>query len=286
MGVPYAEVIGDPIAHSKSPLIHNFWLGKLGLDYDYRSRRVSPAELHAYLEQRRRDPLWCGANLTIPLKQSAVDHLDGLVYPAGTIGAVNAVTREGVREPRLIGHNTDAPGFLDTLSGWPGLSASFQMASVIGTGGAAAAVAWTLRDRGFLIMSFSRSDVRAEAFLRWLGEDDRDFAQRLESLADDAPQRVENPDSGEMLINASPLGMRGFPPLEVSLEGYPPQTLFYDLVYDPAETPLLRAARERGHPVIGGLDMLIAQAARAFALFFAADAPRQHDGELRELLTS
>jgi shikimate dehydrogenase len=286
MGVPYAEVIGDPIAHSKSPLIHKFWLGKLGLDYEYRSRRVTRRELESYFERRRHDPLWCGANVTIPHKQAALALVDEAIHPARAIGAVNAVIRTG-RDPKLVGYNTDAPGFLDTLSGWPGLSASFQMADVIGTGGAAAAVAWALRDRGFLIMSFSRSDLRAEAFLRRLGEYDRDFVQRLEGLAYDTPERIaEDPDSGRLLINASPLGMRGFPPLEVSLKNWPLNILIYDLVYDPVETPLLRAARERGHPVISGIDMLIAQAARAFHLFFAEHAPRQHDDELRELLIS
>jgi shikimate dehydrogenase len=286
MGVPYAEVIGDPIGHSKSPAIHRFWLRKLGLDYDYRSRRVAPAELSAYLEERRRDPLWCGANLTIPHKRSAIAHLDGLVYPAGAIGAVNAVTREGAQDPRLIGHNTDAPGFLDTLRSWQGFDRTYRLANVIGTGGGAAAVAWALREQGFLIIVYTRSDARGAAFLRRLGEDDIDFVQRLEWLGNAAGEVAEPSDSGDIVINATPLGMRGFPPLEINLQGYPSQTLFYDLVYDPAETPLLRAARERGHPVISGLDMLIAQAARAFALFFAADAPREHDEELRELLTS
>lgn len=286
MGVPYAEVIGDPIAHSKSPLIHKFWLEKLGLDYDYRIRRVPAEELPAYLERIRRDPLWCGANLTIPLKQAAIDHLDDLVEPSRVIGAVNAVTRKGAGDPRLVGHNTDAPGFLDALCEWPGLEAPVRIASVIGTGGAAAAVAWALRDIGFLIFSYSRSDARAEAFLRRLGETDRDFVQRLEALATDSPEAPEDPNRADMLVNASPLGMRGFPPLEVSLRNRPTDMLICDLVYDPVETPLLRAARERGHPVISGIDMLIAQAARAFHLFFAEDAPRQHDFELRELLTS
>ena len=288
MGVPYAEVIGDPIAHSKSPLIHKFWLEKLGLDYDYRTRQVSAEDLPAYFEERRRDPLWCGANLTIPHKQSAIAHLDGLAYPAGAICAVNAVTREGAHQPRLIGHNTDAPGFIDTLFAWPGLDkdGAVGIANVIGTGGAAAAVAWALRREGFIVIVYSRNDERGRAFLRRLDVDDIDFAQRLESLANPPGEGAVPSNSEDIVVNASPLGMRGFPPLEINLDGYSPQTLFYDLVYDPAETPLLRAARERGHPVIGGLDMLIAQAARAFTLFFAHEAPRQHDEALRALLTS
>jgi shikimate dehydrogenase len=283
MGVPYAEVIGDPITHSKSPIIHGFWLGKLGLDYEYRSLCVTRESLGSYFESRRDDPLWCGANVTIPHKQTAIALVDEATDQACAIGAVNAVIRTG-RDARLVGHNTDAPGFLDTLAGWPGLDAPVRIASVIGTGGAAAAVGCALRDLGFLIMSYSRDTARAESFLRRLGEDDRDFVQRLETLAADSPEAHENPDCAEMLINASPLGMPGFPPLVVSLKNLSTATLVCDLVYDPVETPLLRAARERGHPVISGIDMLIAQAARAFHLFYAEPAPRQHDDELRMLL--
>jgi shikimate dehydrogenase len=287
MGVPYAEVIGDPVAHSKSPLIHKFWLNKLGIDGDYRAIRVRADELPDYLAARRIDPLWCGASITIPLKQAAAPLLDGLTYPSEAIGAVNALTRIGAKAPKLIGHNTDAPGFLDTLSGWNGLDRLYRFASVIGTGGGAASVAWALREAGFLIIVYSRSEARGEAFLRRLGESDMDFVQRLEWLTDPSPRTVvPGPDSGDIVVNASPLGMRGYPPLEIDLDNHAPGTIFYDLVYDPLETPLLRAARERGYPVIRGLEMLIAQAARAFYLFFMADAPREHDDELRELLTS
>ncbi len=285
MGVPYAEVIGDPIAHSKSPAIHKFWLEKLGLDYDYRIRRVPAEDLPAYLEWSRGDPLWCGANLTIPLKRAAISHLDHLVQPARTVGAVNAVVREGARPPRLIGHNTDVAGFVETLGDWPD-SGSVRIANLIGTGGAAAAAAWALSGLGFLTFVYTRERARGAAFQKRFGQDDMDFVQRLETLANVPNAFAEPSDCPEIVINASPLGMRGFPPLEINLDGYPPDTIVYDLVYDPVETPLLRAARERGFRVISGLDMLIAQAARAFALFFAAAAPRQHDEELRALLTS
>lgn len=286
MGIPYAEVIGDPIAHSKSPIIHGFWLAKLGLNYEFRKQRVAPEDLASYFQLRRCDQLWCGSSITIPHKQAVVPLVHDLSYPADTIGAVNAVTRTGGKEPQLIGHNTDAAGFLDTLQGWPGLEKPVRLASVIGTGGGAAAVASVLRDQGFLIFAYSRSKERGAAFLERLGERDADFVQRLESLANVGPEIVADPDRADMVINASPLGMRGFPPLDLSLTGYSPATLFYDLVYDPVETELIRTGRDRGHPVISGIDMLIAQAARAFALFYEEEAPRQHDAELKELLTS
>lgn len=286
MGIPYAEVIGDPIAHSKSPLIHKFWLEKLGLDYEFRSFLVTAEDLSEYLKERVGDPSWCGASVTIPHKQTITPLLDELTYPASAIGAVNAVVRVGRADPRLVGHNTDAPGFLDTLRSWPGLDRTYRLAKVIGTGGAAAAVAWALRMQGFLIVVYSRSNARAEAFLRRLGEDDMDFIQRLEWLAKPGGTESEHPDSGDIVINASPLGMRGFPPLEINLEGFRKETLFYDLVYDPTDTQLIHDAREHGYHVMGGLDMLIAQAAAAFALFFNEAAPRQHDEELKDLLKS
>lgn len=287
MGVPYAEVIGDPIAHSKSPAIHTFWLEKLGLNFDFRPFRVAPGALADYFELRRGDPLWRGTSITIPHKQAAIPLLDGMTHPAEAIGAVNAVTRVGVKQPKLIGHNTDAHGFLDTLIGWPGLDRLHRLSHVVGTGGGAAAVAWALWEAGFWVFVHSREETRAEDFLRRFGNTDMDFAQRLEWLAGPARGNVvEPPDSGDIFVNASPLGMRGFPPLDVNVERYPRETIFYDLVYDPVETPLLRAARERAHTVISGLELLIAQAARAFYLFFMAHAPREHDDELRELLTS
>ena len=285
MAVPYAEVIGDPIAHSKSPAIHKFWLEKLGLDYDYRHRRVAAADLPAYLEACRRDPLWCGANITIPHKQAVLGPLDSLVWPAGSIGAVNAVTREGAANPRLIGHNTDAFGFLDTLRGWPEPERLNRFASIIGTGGAAAAVAWALAHEGFLLIVYSRSDERGAAFRRRFAVPDVDFVQPLAGLAREGQAEWDDRSGvAEILVNATPLGMRGFPPLPVNLARMPAGMLIYDLVYDPMETALLRDARERGFPVISGIDMLIAQAARAFTLFFGEEAPRAHDDALKALL--
>lgn len=287
MGVPYAEVIGDPVEHSKSPAIHKFWLEKLGLEYDYRRTRITPGQLPAYLYAARQDPLWCGANVTIPLKRKVASLVDELAYPAPSIGAVNTIVRSGRDQPSLVGHNTDAEGFLEPLGDWPARHTDVQLATLIGTGGAAAAVAWALRRRGVLVFVHGRSRERAIRFLRDLGEDDMDFAQSLEALTDDLhPIWLEPPQAAEIMINATPLGMTGHSVLDVNLASLPPDAIVYDLVYDPVETPLLRAARERGLRTISGLDMLIGQAALAFELFFAQPAPREHDAELRQRLTS
>src|SRR4051812_36251589 len=118
MGVPYAEVIGDPIAHSKSPSIHKFWLTKLGLDYDYRATSVGVADLAHFLEIRKRDPDWCGCNVTLPHKQTAAELVAELVPPAKALRAVNCITCERAAKPALIGRNTDVPGFLEPLQPW------------------------------------------------------------------------------------------------------------------------------------------------------------------------
>ena len=111
MTTRYAEVIGDPVAHSKSPLIHNFWLGKLGIDAEYRACRVTAENLGDYFAKRHEDANWCGCNITIPHKIAALDHVSDPGCVRDSIGAINTVARgpEGV----LFGTNTDAAGFLE-----------------------------------------------------------------------------------------------------------------------------------------------------------------------------
>ncbi len=284
MGVPYAEVIGDPVAHSKSPAIHKFWLARLGLAYDFRSNLVPPAQLAAYLETRRRDPSWCGCSVTLPHKVEAARHVDQLSNTARFVGAVNCVTRTG-RAGKLAGHNTDVVGFIAPLLPWLDKPHQMRLAYVVGTGGAAAAVSVALDRQGFVIVSIGRDQSKALALRHRLQLFDDHLAVDLASIAGPG----DNDWSGHadrlvLLVNATPLGMPGHPPLPVDPAFFPPDALVYDLVYTPSETPLLRAARERGLVAIGGLDMLIAQAAEAFELFFMAPAPREHDSELRELL--
>ena len=147
MGVPYAEVIGDPIAHSKSPAIHKFWLEKLGLECDYRATRVTPGELPAYLAARRADPRLVRLQRHHPLETSRAR----TAGRAGLSGAFDrrdqCDCRRGTERPVLVGHNTDAEGFLGPLKDWPGLMRNYRLATLIGTGGGAAAVAWALQGR-------------------------------------------------------------------------------------------------------------------------------------------
>jgi len=267
MGVPYAEVIGDPVAHSKSPLIHRYWLEQLGLEGDYRATRVTADELPAYLEDRRSDPDWRGCNVTMPLKEAALALVD-VSGPARGIGAVNIVTRH---EQLLIGINSDGEG----------LSLAVEMAklrpqrvAIIGAGGAARAALEELRlFRASHVVMLNRSPEKAAALL------DR-FDMRGEALPLGAAPAVD------LLINASPLGMTGYPPLEVDLSQLEAGATVLDMVYDPLETPLLRAARAKGLRAIDGLTMLINQAAMAFTRFFRVAPDAAGNVELRRLLTS
>jgi shikimate dehydrogenase len=280
MGVPYAEVIGDPVAHSKSPLIHGFWLEKLGLEGEYRRTRVTPDELPTYLAYRRNDQDWRGCNLTMPLKQAVIPLLSRLDPTAERIGAVNTIARDGT------GFNTDAAGFLQPLQPLLAQRHLFRMARILGAGGAARGVVHALRAAGFALVVAARRVEQAQALVHGL-DSDFNHAVALDHFADPTDFAFDAREGMlDLVVNTTPLGMAGQPPLPFDFSHVPPGALIYDIVYDPLETPLLREARYRGHLTIDGLFMLIGQAAIAFGHFFGAPAPRQHDAELRGLLTS
>ena len=282
MGVPYAEVIGDPIAQSKSPVIHKHWLQALGLEGDYRRAHVPEDALSAYFEQRRADSDWRGCNVTIPHKQAVAPYLDRVDPAAEKIGAINSVVREG---DMLVGYNSDAPGFLEPLRPLLAQRHLFRMARIIGAGGAARAVAHALWEEGFTLVIVARDPAKAESLRSdfdaahsYVGAL-QDFARPTDFAFDDRRGILD------IVVNASALGMAGRPPLQLDFSHIPPGAVVYDIVYAPLETPLLAEARARGFPTVDGLEMLIGQAAIAFEKFFGKPAPRQHDAELRELLT-
>ena len=264
----YSEVIGDPIAQSKSPRIHNFWLGKLGIDADYRATRVTREELPAYFASRRADPHWRGCNVTMPLKQGTAALVDAVDPFAARAGAINIVVPSGVG---LRGSNSDGAGFLEPLRAY---SSSGAHAALIGTGGAARAIALALADAGFALSVHGRTAESARAFVEAIGISAAALA--IGDIGGDAT----------LLVNATSLGMTGHPPLDLDLARFAPSTAVYDIVTSPLDTPLLIDARARGMRSFDGLQMLVGQAAVAFALFFGAPAPREHDAELRKLLTS
>jgi shikimate dehydrogenase len=266
----FAEVIGHPISHSKSPLIHRFWLEQLGIVADYRARDVLPENLGGYLEEMARNPDWRGCNITIPHKVAALDFVTDPGDVRGSIGAINTVFRGEKGE--LIGTNTDAGGFYGPIADLP---LAGETAIVIGAGGAARAVLFALAqaDIGEVVL-LARNALKGSALLSHFGLKGRVL-----------PLDARLPEAA-LLVNASPLGMKGQEPLELDLSHLPEHALVYDLVYAPIETTLLKAARARDLATVDGLEMLVGQAAIAFELFFGKAPPVDGEDMLRaNLLT-
>jgi shikimate dehydrogenase len=283
MSRPFAEVSGDPIAQSKSPAIHGFWLEKLGIDADYRACHVTPDGLAAYVAERRDDPYWRGCNVTMPHKQAVMPFLDRLEIGAELVGAVNTVTRR--HTGALIGSNTDVGGFLEPLADELGKTHYFRMARVLGTGGAARAIVAGLADAGFILVVAGRNPQKARAILDAIDPEGEHHVVDLAHFADATDFAFDDRKGClDLVVNASPLGMRGQPSLDFDWSHAPPGAIAYDVVTDPLETSFLRDAREAGHPTIDGLAMLIGQAALAFERFFGCPPPREFDADLRAML--
>lgn len=278
--LPYAEVIGDPISQSKSPLIHGFWLQKLGIEARYGARRVTRASLVDYLEERSADPNWRGCNVTMPLKQTILPLLDHVDPQAFEIGAVNTVYRDG---DKLVGANTDVAGFLEPLQKHLSQQHLFRMARIIGTGGAARAIIAALKDQGFTLVVAGRSIGKARELVKELAPRGEHYTAPLAQFA--KPLHFDFDDRQgclDLVVNASPLGMSGQPDLAFDISHVPPGSVVYDIVTNPVETSFLKSANAAGFETIGGLAMLIGQAAAAFEKFFGEAPPRDLDDELIE----
>lgn len=287
MNLGYAEVIGDPVAQSKSPAIHRYWLDKMGIEAEYRACRVSAHELADYLAARRAEPAWRGCNVTMPLKQAIVALLDRLEIGAEAIGAVNTVTcRRRAGRTSLVGANTDETGFLEPIRPLLAERHLWRMARVIGTGGAARAITVALAGHGFTLVLAGRDPAKARALLDAIDPGGEHHAADLAQFARPTDFAFDDRENClDLVINASPLGMEGQPPLAFDLSHAPPGSIFYDIVTHPRDTPLLKAARAAGFETIDGLAMLIGQAAAAFALLFGrAPAREPGDAGLRALL--
>jgi len=279
----YAEVIGDPIRQSKSPAIHEFWIEKLGLAAEYRAQHVESAALEDFIAERRGDADWRGCNVTMPHKQAIMPLMDRLEPLAKRVGAVNTVVKAS--DGKLVGRNTDVAGFLEPLSVRLRAKHYFRMARVIGTGGAARAIVAGLAGEGFTLVLAGRNPDKAQALLDELDPRGEHHAAPLSHFADVTDFAFDDREGCcDLVVNASPLGMRGQPPLTFDWSHAPPGSIAYDIVTDPVETEFLCKARETGFETIDGLAMLIGQAAAAFTHFFGVEPPRDHDAELRERL--
>ncbi|HEY6257796.1 MAG TPA: shikimate dehydrogenase [Xanthobacteraceae bacterium] len=251
-----ACVIGWPVEHSRSPLIHTYWLRQLGLAADYRREAVPPdrlADFVAHLADRG----YVGANVTVPHKE-AVLQLSSPDALAQGVGAANTLWfDDGV----LRATNTDVEGFVASLdAAVPDWAKAVERAVVLGAGGAARAIVFGLRERGLRhIHVVNRSFDRAAAMRQRFGE-------RVVPAAWD--QRNDLLAGSGMLVNTTTLGMAGQGSLDIDLSPLRAGAVVADIVYTPLVTPLLAAARARGLRAVDGLGMLLHQAAGAFARFF------------------
>jgi shikimate dehydrogenase len=262
-----AVLIGWPIHHSISPAMHRAALRSLGLKGDYSLLPVERAEdLGKTLTGLQSDPDWAGANVTVPYKEKIIPHLDRLEGAAKELSAVNTIVRKG---SRLIGHNTDMPGFLADLQR-NSIAPASKTALVIGSGGAARAVILGLVMSGCTVAMVAVIREQAQALAAELGRG------RVEVLGWDDPRLADTAQRAALIVNTSPVGM--WPdvdsspwPREIPL---PQAAAVYDLVYNPYETRFLREAKAGGSKTASGLGMLVEQGALAFELWTGARAPR------------
>jgi len=261
-------VLGDPIAHSRSPAMHNAALRALGLDWVYVALHVSPAHLPAALRGLVAMG-FVGANVTIPHKERTAELADDLTPAARAIGAVNTLTVQG---ERLLGDNTDAGGLLMALAE-AGVTVAERQAVVLGAGGAARAAAYALAQAGAQVTLANRSPARAEALAEALQPQVRGRLEAL-PLADVAALQARL-ETAALLVNATSVGMEPRPtesPLPASTR-LPAGLAVLDLVYAPRQTTLLTRAAKAGCRTIGGLRVLIHQGALALEGWTGRAAP-------------
>ncbi len=253
-----AGVMGDPVMHSRSPKLHNYWLTKYGLTGAYMPLAIAREHLRAAL--RALPALgFSGCNLTIPHKEAALKIVDTVDPLARRIGAVNCVVV--ATDGSLEGQNHDAFGYIESVrEAQPGWRADTGPIVVIGAGGGARAVLVGLIDQGAReIRLVNRTMARAEALANELSDS-------ITALSWEERERAL--EDAAMLINATNQGMVGEPPLDLAIDRLPVSALVSDIVYIPRETALIAAARTRGNPMVNGLGMLLHQARPAFQAWF------------------
>jgi shikimate dehydrogenase len=253
-----AGVMGWPVAHSRSPVIHNHWIAHHGLKGAYVLLPVQPGNLEQAL---RALPVlgFAGCNLTIPHKVEALRLVDRVDHLAARIGAINTIVVEADRS--LTGRNTDSFGYIESLrDAQPQWQADAGPAVVIGAGGAARAVIVSLIDQGACeIRLTNRSWAKAHDMAQ-------EFGATVSAMAWE--DRHDALAGAALLVNTTNQGMQGEAALDLRLDALPITALVSDIIYVPMETPLLTAARRRGNQTVNGLGMLLNQARPAFEAWF------------------
>lgn len=254
-----ACVMGHPVAHSRSPMIHNYWLKTLGIPGSYELKDLTPEDFPGFVANLATRG-YVGGNVTVPHKEAAFRAVAARDAAAEAIGAVNTLWLEN---GRLMGGNSDTHGFIANLDDRaPGWNVPGCRAVVLGAGGAGRSAVYSLRQRGVEVHLVNRTLARAEELARR-------FAPGVQAHGfDEVPRLLPHAD---LLVNCTSLGLAGKPPLEVDLAPLKPRAVVYDVIYVPLETRLLAAARKRGHRTVDGLGMLLQQAGFGFRKWFGGD---------------
>lgn len=258
--IPLAGVIGSPIAHSKSPRLHGYWLRSMGLPGHYIPMDVAMDDLASALRALPRLG-FVGVNVTIPYKEKVLEIADLITDRATLIGAANTLIFRS--DGKIHADNTDGYGFIENLRQYaPDWQADAGPAVVLGAGGAARAVVATLLDAGVpQILLTNRTRLRAEKLRE-------DFGKRVQVV--DWVQAGNVLEEARIVVNTTSLGMVGKQELRVPLDGLRPGTIVNDLVYTPLNTRLLQVAADQGCHVVDGLGMLLHQAVPGFERWFGA----------------
>ncbi len=252
-----AAVIGHPVKHSKSPLIHNYWIKKYGLNGSYEAIDLAPENLKNGLKALVEEG-YTGFNFTIPHKEKVIALCDILDASDEKIGAINALS---IKSGKLHGFNTDGFGFLANIkTAYPDFKFDDGAAVVLGAGGAARAIISGLMDENVPeIILINRTREKAQNLADEMGGNIRvlDWDDRSAALK-----------NANLLVNTTSLGMNGQPALEIDLSALPPSAMVNDIVYAPLYTDLLKSAQNNGNRVVTGIGMLIHQARPAFKEWF------------------
>jgi shikimate dehydrogenase len=257
MSRPIACVVGWPVKHSRSPVIHRFWLNELGIDGDYVLHPVEPEKIAAFFADFANSG-FVGCNVTVPHKEAAYAAVARRDKAATETGALNTLWLE---DGQLVGASTDPVGFLANLDAEaPGWDAARGPAVVLGAGGSARAIVWALLSRGFSpVHVVNRDPARPKALAKLFGDNVKP------ARWPDVPSLLAG---ARVLVNTTTLGMDGQPPLKIDLAPLTKDAVVNDIVYVPSVTGLIAGARARKLRAVGGLGMLLHQAVPGFEHWF------------------
>ena len=252
---PIYGIIGNPLKHSLSPLMHNAAFKEMGVDASYELFPLQEKELdNFFAELKKETSAVFGLNVTVPYKEKVIFYLDSIAPFADKAGAVNTIVI--THDRKLVGYNTDGPGFIAHLSEL-GFNPANKTIAVLGAGGSARAIIASLcliTDRPYSIIIYNRTPERLDSLLSELG-------QRLDLSCVEPARSIDDLqiEMADMLINATPVGLSPRDPALVEESLLHPGMLVYDLIYNPRETVLLKMAKERGAMATNGLGMLYYQ---------------------------